>query len=215
MTRIAKCNATGQEPVTARNYISSRNTIVQESVQWVPWPKPARRRGRRVSDGGRPPVGGRIRQPDSDRTLFFGSLLPRPPFTTEERIRSGPPVGGKDRVDPFLFPNSPSAGKVQVQNFKFLFRVYTREFLSLQPSALHQDFPPRHLWAQHLPSPCARTSNVASPYPHSQVPTYPASVFASRILCDLIDKFLILNAYNLEFMYKFINDFIYEFRNSE
>ena len=34
-----------------------------------PWPGPAQRRGRGVSDGGRPPVGGRFRQ--SDRTPFF------------------------------------------------------------------------------------------------------------------------------------------------
>ena len=34
-----------------------------------PWPGPAQRRGRGVSDGGRPPVGGRFRQPD--RTPFF------------------------------------------------------------------------------------------------------------------------------------------------
>ena len=59
-------NATrrGKEKVTARNYISRQNTSVQESVQRVPWPGPARSRGRGVSDGGRPPVGGRFRQPD-------------------------------------------------------------------------------------------------------------------------------------------------------
>ena len=34
-----------------------------------PWPGPAQRRGRGVSDGGRPPVGGQFRQPD--RTPFF------------------------------------------------------------------------------------------------------------------------------------------------
>ena len=76
-------NATrrAKEKVTARNYISRQNTIVQESVQWVPWPGPARRRGRGVSDGGWPPVGGQ------STVLPAHSGLP-PPFTTEERIRS-------------------------------------------------------------------------------------------------------------------------------
>ena len=27
-----------EEKLTAQNYISRQNTIVQESVQWVPWP---------------------------------------------------------------------------------------------------------------------------------------------------------------------------------
>ena len=62
-------NATrrAKEKVTARNYISRKNTIVQESAQWARAGSKVRRR--RVSDGGRPPVGGWFRQPD--RTLFF------------------------------------------------------------------------------------------------------------------------------------------------
>ena len=34
-----------------------------------PWPGPAQRRGRGVSDGGLPPVGGRFRQPDRTRSF--------------------------------------------------------------------------------------------------------------------------------------------------
>ena len=45
---------------------SRKNTIVQGSVEWVPGP--ARRRGRGVSDGEQPSVGGRFRQPE--RTPF-------------------------------------------------------------------------------------------------------------------------------------------------
>ena len=63
-------NATrrAKEKVTARNYISRQNTMVQESVQWVPWPGPRPGSERR-------PVGGRFRQPD--RTPFF---RPTPAF---------------------------------------------------------------------------------------------------------------------------------------
>ena len=50
-------------------YISRQNTIVQEIVQWVPWPGQARRRSRGVSNGGRPPVTCRFHQ--QDRTPFF------------------------------------------------------------------------------------------------------------------------------------------------
>ena len=68
--RIAKCNAKGWERVTARNHISRQSIIVQKSVQWAPWPGPAQSAaGDSVSNGGRPPVGGRFRQPD--RTPFF------------------------------------------------------------------------------------------------------------------------------------------------
>ena len=52
--RIAKCNTEGQERVTARNNISRQNTLVQKSSQRAPWPGPAQRRGRGVSDGGFP-----------------------------------------------------------------------------------------------------------------------------------------------------------------
>ena len=50
--------------MTTRNYISRHNTIVQESVHWVPWPGPSRRRGR-----GRATVAGR--RQSTDRTPFF------------------------------------------------------------------------------------------------------------------------------------------------
>ena len=102
-------NATrrAKEKVTARNYISRQNTIVQESVQWVPWPGPARRRGRGVSDGGRPPVGGRFRQPD--RTPF---LRLTPAFGLRSLRKNDnvlPCAEGKGRTTFFPVPKSGSA----------------------------------------------------------------------------------------------------------
>ena len=57
----------------------------------VPWPGPARRCGRGVSDGGLPAAGGRFRQPES--VTGQSTVLPahsglRHLFTTEEWIRS-------------------------------------------------------------------------------------------------------------------------------
>ena len=53
----------------AWNYISRQNTIVQKSLLSARWSGAAPRRGRLVSDVGRPPVGGRFIQPE--RTPFY------------------------------------------------------------------------------------------------------------------------------------------------
>ena len=92
-------NATGRakKKVTARNYISRQNTIVQESVQWVPWPGPARKRGRGVSDGGRPPVGDRFRVRQPDRTPFFRLT---PAFGLRSLRKNGYVLTGVDGTGP-------------------------------------------------------------------------------------------------------------------
>ena len=69
ITQDSKMQREGLRKGDCSEYFSRPNTIVQECVQWVPWPGPARRRGRAVSNGGRPPVGCRFHQPD--RTPFF------------------------------------------------------------------------------------------------------------------------------------------------
>ena len=101
--------------MTARNYFSRQNTIVQESVQWVPWPGPARKRGRGVSDGGRPPVGDRFRVRQPDRTPFFRLT---PAFGLRSLRKNGYVLTGVDGTGPptgdgCKVTNSPSgAGKI-------------------------------------------------------------------------------------------------------
>ena len=56
------------EGLGTRNYISRQKHILQECVQRVPWPEPARRSGRGVSDGSR--------SPDSIDGRLSGSLRP-------------------------------------------------------------------------------------------------------------------------------------------
>ena len=56
-----------------------------------PWPGPAQRRGRGVSDGGRPLVGGRFGQPD--RTPFFRLI---PAFGLRSLRKNGYVLSGKN-----------------------------------------------------------------------------------------------------------------------
>ena len=60
-----------------------------------PWPGPAQRRGRGVSDGGGPPVGGRLRQ--SDRTPFFRLT---PAFGLRSLRKNGYVLTGVDGTGP-------------------------------------------------------------------------------------------------------------------
>ena len=97
-----RADHTGSQNAMQRELFSRQNTIVQKSVQCAPGPGPAQRRGRGVSDGGRPPVGGRFRHPD--RSLFFRLTpafglcsLRKNGYVLTGVDETGPPTGDRPR----------------------------------------------------------------------------------------------------------------------